>query len=99
MSKTIAVKKRNTLGLPTNTRNIDERLSKKRKHSEMVAEIQEIQMEKPKDRSKAMRSKPEEIKEPDVTLNQYLTEYKIDCPKDFHYESKMLLKDTCLTLF
>lgn len=84
--------------MPINTKNNDERLSKKRKHSDFVAEIQEIQMEKFDERPKVIRSKPEEVKEQETTRNQYLTEYKIDCPKDFHYESKILIITSSMTL-
>jgi len=72
--------------LPIPTFVEEKKVSKKRKYSDIDPELlaQKIQG---KDHS--VKKREQNLKEKENLVNQYLCEFKIDCPKDFHYESKV----------
>ncbi len=71
--------------LPIPTFVEEKKASKKRKYSEIDPErfTQRIQEKDP-----SVKKREQNLKEKENLVNQYLAEFKIDCPKDFHYESK-----------
>ena len=77
--------------MPIQTYLEDKKPSKKRKYSELELPEVFIPQQKNQENIQSVKKRDQSIKEKENLVNQYLTEFKIDCPKDFHYESKSIL--------
>jgi len=79
-------RKKSSIGLPIQAYLEDKKPSKKRKYSEFEPP-EGVFTQKNQEKIQSVKKRDQSIKEKENLVNQYLTEFKIDCPKDFHYEN------------